>query len=406
MKGVKKLFFRETRDMLLAETGVIDTETADISGVFGRVIAEDVVAGMMIPHYDRSPFDGYAFRSSDTAGASEDNPVTFRVIYETRAGDVSGRALGKGEAVKILTGAPIPEGADCVQMYEKTVFDENTVTITEPLEYNRNVIRAGEDVKAGTVLAEKGTVADAGVVGLLASQGYAETKVYRKLRIAVISTGNELVEVGEPLQGSSIYNTNRHMFLAELARCGFEAGYAGTVGDDTDRTAALIKACMNEYDALIITGGVSAGDYDVVPDAMEKAGVNILCRGVKMKPGMACAYGFSGKKPCMALSGNPASAMTNFHCIARPLLRKYAGERNCLQEIIKVRMTGDFGKGAKGERLLRGRMSIEDGVVCMRPSAGQGNAVISSMAGANLMVIVPAEHGPVRAGDVLEGFMI
>ena len=157
---------------------------------------------------------------------------------------------------------------------------------------------------------------------------------------------------------------------------------------------------------MIITGGVSAGDYDVVPEAMEKAGVSIRCHGVKMKPGMACAYGFKNGKPCIALSGNPASAMTNFYCIAGPLLRKYAGEENYLPEIIRVKMTGDFAKGAKGERLIRGRMVIADGVVTMEPPADQGNAVISSMAGANLMVIVPPEHGPVHAGDVLDGFMI
>ena len=406
MRVLKKTNFREARDALLAETGITGVEKVDISKVFGRVLSTDIRAAMMIPHYDRSPFDGYALRSADVANASEEHPVTLRVLYEIKAGDEAGAPVGAGEAVKILTGAPIPAGADCVQKYEDTVFDARSVTLKAPLRSGQNIVRAGEDVKAGRLLAGRGTIADVAVTGMLASQGMKTVDVYKKLRLAVISTGNELTEVGDHLSGSSIYNTNRYMLAAELTRCGFEAFYAGLAGDDAEETCELIAGCLDNYDGVIITGGVSAGDYDVVPEAMEKAGVSIRCHGVKMKPGMACAYGFKNGKPCIALSGNPASAMTNFYCIAGPLLRKYAGEENYLPEIIRVKMTGDFAKGAKGERLIRGRMTIVDGVVTMEPPADQGNAVISSMAGANLMVIVPSEHGPVHAGDVLDGFMI
>ena len=406
MSVLKKLSFRETRDRLLEVTGTVGTETAGLSCLCGRVIASDITASMMIPHYDRSPFDGYAFKSEDVAGASEDNPVTLKVIYEIKAGDTAGAPVKNGEAVKILTGAPIPEGADCVQKYEDTVFDENSVTMRAPLKSGQNVVRAGEDVRSSFLLAQKGTVADVAVVGMLASQGIVNTGVFRKPRVAVISTGSELAEVGEPLTGSLIYNTNRYMLEAELGRCGCIPAYAGLAGDDPELIAKLISDNLESHDAVVITGGVSAGDYDFVPEAMERAGVKILCHGVKMKPGMAAVYGFRDGKPCFALSGNPASAMTSFYAVCRPVLRKYAGESNWLPEMIKVKMTGDFGKSAKGERLLRGRMSIENGVICMRPSSEQGNAVISSMAGANLMVIIPAGHGPVHAGEIFDGFMI
>lgn len=406
MSVFKKLSFRETRDRLLSVIGTIGTENVELSELCGRVIAGNITAAMMIPHYDRSPFDGYALRSEDVAGASEDNPVTLKIIYEIKAGDTAGRPVKNGEAVKILTGAPVPDGADCVQKYEDTVFDEDSVTLSAPLKFNQNVVRAGEDVKSGMLLAENGTVADAAVMGMLASQGIGVVPVFRRPRVAVISTGSELVEVGEQLTGSRIYNTNRYMLEAELRRCGCIPFYAGLAGDDPGVIAKLVSESLDTHDAVVITGGVSAGDYDFVPEAMEMTGVEILCQGVKMKPGMASVYGFRDGKPCFGLSGNPASAMTSFYAVCRPILRKYAGERNWLPEMIKVNMTGDFGKSAGCERLLRGRMSIENGVICMRPSSEQGNAVISSMAGANLMVIIPAGHGPVHAGEIFDGFMI
>ena len=403
----KKMPFRETRDLLLSRIKPVSAEIAPLDEVYGRILARDVIAGMMIPHYDRSPFDGYAFRSSDAKEASPETPVTLRVIAEFRAGDSAGDlCLGEGEAVRIMTGAPVPRGADAVTKYEDTVFTQDTVTLTSSFWPGQNVIRAGEDVKAGATLARKGDPADTAVMGMLASQGLTEALVYRRLRVAVIATGNELQDPGTLLSGGQIYNSNRYMLMSELQRAGYIADYAGNAGDAAAEIASLISGALQDHDAVITTGGVSAGDYDLVPDALRDLGAEILVHGVRMKPGMACVYAFLGEKPCIALSGNPAAALTNYHAIAAPLLRSYAGRNNAAPDLIRVRMLGDFAKGAKGERLLRGRMEIRDGRICMNPSPEQGNAVISSLAGADLMVIVPGDHGPVKAGDDLLGFMI
>ena len=410
--------FRESRDLLLQKVSRVPAETVPLDEAYGRVVAGDITAGMMIPHYDRSPYDGYALRSCDIRGAAPENPVTLTVVREIRPGDPAGRGLREGEAAKILTGAPIPEGADVTVKYEDTVFSGETVTLSAPLAAGQNIIRAGEDVKKGDLLAADGTVADTAVMGLLSSQGLSEIAVYKKLRVAVISTGDELLEAGEELSGSKIYNSNRYTLTAELLKNGFAADYLGRAGDDTDGIADLLSRALQDHDAVILTGGVSAGDYDLVPDAFRKIGAEIVIHGVKMKPGMAGVYGFYQGKPCIALSGNPVSALTGFYCIAAPLLRKYAGMSRYNPEIIRVKITRDFLKSGQkgrengrqmvrtGERILRGAMSIENGTVCLTPSREQGNVVISSLSGARILAIVPGDHGPVKAGDVLDGFII
>ena len=398
--------FRESRDLLLQKVSRISQEKIPLSAAYGRVVAGDITAGMMIPHYDRSPYDGYALRSADTREASPEHPVTLAIIGEIRPGEPAGRALRDGEAVKLLTGSPLPEGADAVVKYEDTVFTRETVILSFPLSAGQNIIRAGEDVQQGTLLARDGVIADTAVMGLLSSQGLTEIPVYRKLRVAVISTGNELAEAGETLTGSKIYNSNRYTLTAELLKNGFLPAYLGRADDDTDGIATLLSKALREHDAVLLTGGVSAGDYDLVPDAFRKIGAEIVIHGVKMKPGMAGVYGFYQGKPCIALSGNPVSALTAFYCIAAPVLRKYAGMSRYNPELIRVKITRDFPKGGKGERILRGAMSIEDGMVCLTPSREQGNVVISSLSGAGILAIVPGDHGPVKAGDMLDGFII
>ncbi len=405
-RQLKKMRFSETRDMLLEYINPVDTETVSLEELCGRVIAEDVAARMNVPHYDRSPLDGYAVKSSDTASASEGSPVTLRIVCEIKAGDTADHILKSGEAVKILTGAPIPDGADAVVKYEDTLYTADSVTVSQPLLAGENIIRAGEDVKTGDVLVGRGTAADTAVLGLLASQGIAGAEVYRKPNVALISTGNEIVEVGTALTGSRIYNSNRYMLAAEMERCGCCAVYEGCAGDDMSSIAGLLSRVLSSYDAVVITGGVSAGDYDLVPDALERAGVDILVHGVKMKPGMACVYGMYRSKPVIALSGNPASALTNFYCIGRSILRKYSGACDYVPETVQIRMLRDFSKKSRGDRILRGTMKVEKGMICMDPSPEQGNVIISSMRAADLLAVVPMEHGPVAAGDVLDGFMI
>lgn len=398
--------FVTARNMLLDVVRAVGTEELALSDCFGRVLAESVTAAENVPPFDRSPYDGYAFRSEDTAGASKENPASLCIIEEVPAGAVPTKTCTKNTAVKILTGAPIPEGADAVINYERTEFTENSVKIFAPIKSGENIVRAGEDVRKGDILVRQGQVIDPGTAGTLAAQGIARPKVYRRPKVGIISTGNEVMEVGVPLAPGKIYNSNRYTLSAALQEIGCDSVYLGLVGDCPEAICELMKKGLAECDAIVTTGGVSVGDYDFTPDAMERAGVNILFRGVQLKPGMACAYGEKDGKLVCGLSGNPASSLTNFYMVAVPALKKMAGLSDYMLEETQVTLNTDFKKKSPATRLLRGKLDISDGTVRMRLPKDQGNVVISSAIGCDGMAIVPAGTGPITAGTTLKGFKL
>lgn len=398
--------FIAARDLLLSKTPVLGAEPVALEKSTGRVLAQDVIAADNVPPFDRSPYDGYALRSEDVAHACADAPVTLFVIEEVPAGAVPTKICTKNTAVKILTGAPIPEGADCVINYERTEFTESTVKIFAPVKAGSNIVRTGEDVRRGDILVRKGQIIDAGTAGTLAAQGIAFPSVYRRPRVGILSTGNEVYEVGAPLAPGKIYNSNRYTLAAMLESIGCEPVYLGLAGDRIDAIRSLIEKGLAECDAILSTGGVSVGDYDLTPDAMEQAGVNILFRGVRLKPGMACAYGEKDGRLICGLSGNPASSLTNFCAVAVPALKKLAGRSDYLPREVMVTLKNGFSKKSPATRLLRGTLDLSDGTVGMTLPGDQGNVVISSAVGCNVMAIVPAGSGPVEAGTVLEGFLI
>lgn len=402
----RSMQFTEARDWLLAQVWPVATQRVPLSGCAGRILAQNLVAAENIPPFDRSPYDGYAFRAADTQIATKENPVTLRILEEVAAGAVPTKAVTAGTATKILTGAPIPPGADCVCMFEKTQFTAETVTLFAPVAPGENIVKAGEDVRQGTVLARCGTRIDAGVAGTLAAQGEAQPLVYRRLRVGVISTGNEVVEADAPLAPGKIRNSNRYMLEAALEKEGMEAISLGLAGDRTENIACLIAQGLETCDAVLLTGGVSVGDYDLTPDAMAQAGVPASIRGVDLKPGMACAYGVKEGKLVCGLSGNPASALTNFYCVALPLLRRMAGWAQPVPQTITVTLRQAFDKRSKGTRVLRGRLDLSDGTVGMILPEDQGNVVLSSSIGCDVMAIVPAGSGALPEGTVLKGFLL
>ena len=398
--------FTAARDLLLGLISPVGTERTALDCCAGRVLAQDLIAAENIPPFDRSPYDGYALRAQDTRDASRAHPVTLAILEEVPAGAAPTKTVTAGTATKILTGAPIPPGADCVCMYEKTAFTMEAVTLFAPMQPGENVVRAGEDVRQGAVLARSGDVIDTGIAGTLCAQGEAFPQVYRRLRVGIISTGNEVVEADAALMPGKIRNSNRCTLTAALEKEGMEPVYLGLAGDETDTIARLIGEGLSSCDAVLLTGGVSVGDYDLTPAAMERAGVPVLVRGVNLKPGMACAYGVEGGRPVCGLSGNPASALTNFYCIALPVLRKLAGRNDPIPPEITVSLKNGFRKKSPGTRVLRGRLDLTDGTVRMVLPDDQGNVVLSSTIGCNVMAIVPAGSGALPEGTVLKGFVL
>lgn len=394
------------RDLLMSHILPLPTETVSIESLYGRILAQDITAKVNVPSFDRSPYDGYAFRSEDTAEASKDHPITLRILEEIPAGSVSHYPVTKGCAAKVLTGAPIPEGANAVIKFEQTEFTAEAVTIFTPCKKDSNIVKTGEDVKTGDVLAKAGTKIDTGLAGTLASQNITSALVYRIPRIGILSTGTEILELGTESVPGKIYDSNRYMLSAAVQNMGFTPVLYGPAVDRTEDICALIQKGLSECDALLITGGVSVGDYDLTPAAMDMAGAETLFRGVDMKPGMACAYGIYDGKPICGLSGNPASAITNFHAIAAPVLRKLSGQTDCLPKEIFVKLINGFRKKSPGTRFLRGILDLSDGTVRMFVPREQGNVVLSSTIGCNVVAIIPAGSDPIPDGAELKGFLI
>lgn len=396
----------EARDLLLSRARPVGAENAALDECGGRVLAFDLRAAEDVPPFDRSAYDGYAFRASDAAQASRERPVTLKITETVPAGSLASVPVTPGFAAHLMTGAQIPEGADCAVKFESTSFTETEVTLFSPAKQGDGIVRRGEDVRAGSLLAERGTVIDAGLAGTLAAQGIARALVYRQPVIGLISTGSELVEADEAQSAGKIRNANRASFAALLRREGCRVNYLGLAGDEAADIAALIARGLHDCDAVILTGGVSVGDWDVTPEAMERAGAEILLRGVDMKPGMACAYGMAAGKPVLGLSGNPASALTNFCACALPALRRICGRRDALPQPVAARLLRDFKKKSPSTRFLRGRLRLEDGNAGFDASGDQGNVILSSAIGCDAYLLIPAGSGPVAAGTVLKGFII
>ena len=404
--------FAAARDILLVNTASVGTEEVDLAKSAGRLLGQEVRAAADVPGFDRSPYDGYAFRAQDVAGASAFAPVTLSVVDNIAAGDVPHEYISIGTAARLMTGAPVPEGADAVVPYEVTKFTDTEVQIFSAAKEGQNIVRRGEDVVRGQLLVQPGVPIDDGLAGTLAAQGIFHPVVCRRPVIGIISTGDELVDEGDALSPGKIYNTNRYSLQAACAGLGCEAVYLGLVKDSAEEITRLILEGIGEKygcDGILLSGGVSAGDHDLTPDAMKMAGTQILVRGLNFKPGMAGAYGIlergGTKVPVMALSGNPAACMTAFRLVAAPVLKKLAGWLDPLPVEVDCELMSDFPKASKGTRILRGKKVFRNGKVYLEFSNRQGNAVLSTMSGNDIMAVIPAGSGPLKAGTVLKGYL-
>lgn len=401
----ERVSYLEGRALAAQAVSPVGTELLPLAECAGRVLAQEMRAGADVPPFDRSPYDGYALRSADTA-AGPDRPVTLRVREELPAGAVPSRPVGAGEAVKILTGAPIPPGADGVVKYEDTRFTADTVTLFHPVRPGENIVRAGEDGARGDLLARKGTAVDAALAGVLAAQGLARIPVYRRPRVGLISTGGELLEPGEPPAPGKIYNAGRFLLAAALERLGCTPVWLGAAADDARAIARLLRAGLPCCDAIVLTGGVSAGDWDLTPAAMTLAGARLLFRRARFKPGMACAYAVLEGALLCGLSGNPAAALTNFYAMAAPALGRLRGLEAFLPEELTLTLTAPFPKPSDMTRLLRGRLALSGGRVELAVPERQGNSALGSFVGCNAIAVVPAGSGPLAAGTGLNGFLL
>jgi molybdopterin molybdotransferase len=390
------------RDRVVGQCRALPAEPTPLDHALGRVLAADVVAAESVPPFPNTAMDGYAVRAADIAGATPDRPARLAVVGTLAAGHAPEVDVGPGQALRIMTGAPFPAGADTVAIVEVTATDGDDVLIRQPSPAGAHVRAAGEDVAAGAPVFPAGTTLGPGHLGVLASIGWARVDTHRRPRVGVLSTGDELVESG-PLRPGQIRDSNRHTLLALLARDGFEAADRGIVGDDEPAIRHAIEGAVAECDAVLTSGGVSMGDFDYVRKFLEEvAAMNWM--QVAIRPAKPLAFGTVGDVPVFGLPGNPVSSMVSYEMFARPALRRLAGHPD--HDLDRPRIVGvaghDFRRRPDGRINLTRVIARFDANGCQVVSAGgQGSHQLLAMARANALAVVPDGDG-VTAGDQLE----
>ncbi len=401
-----QISMEEGMGLLLSAAVPMDKEEVRLLDASGRVLACDVAAMEDIPPFDRSPLDGYAVRAADIAAAGEDSPVTLKIIGEVPAGYVAERGPQEGEAVKILTGAPIPEGADVVVRYEDTSFTEEEVILYQAMASGSNIVRAGEDVRAGQIVMTRGDILNAARIGVLAGLGYERVTVYKRPVVKILSTGDELVPVTENLRPGKIRNSSAYMLRAFLQSWGMEAQICGIVKDDQKAIQEAIEACAEGADCVITTGGASASDRDLVLPALEAAGAQILFWKVRMKPGMATIAAQKKGTLVLGLSGNPSAAVAALLALCLPAFRKMCGRKDHQLPMIRAIMPEGFEKKSPGGRVLPGRLEIRGTTPCFITQKRQANGMISPWSDCDLIGIIPRGSGPLEKGCVIEAYSL
>ena len=387
-------------EVLLAHAvPVTETERVPLLEAVGRVAAEDVYAAFDNPPFDRSPLDGYTFAAVSTADASAEHPVRLTVVGEECAGDFFAGTVGAGECVRIMTGGAIPAGCDCV-VRQEDVREEGTAIFvpftSQPFE---NYCYAGEDIKKGTLLIQKGQMITAAHIAVLASEGYGDVSVYRRVRAAVASTGDELLQPGEPLQPGKIYNSNLYLLAGRLKELGAEVTVLGSVPDDVERAAEVIASYADRVDLFLTSGGVSVGKKDIMHGVVPALGAERLFWRVCMKPGAPAIAYTRGAMLGIALSGNPFAAYATFELMARPVLARLSGRSEVLPIRRRAVLADAFPKDCPGRRFLRARIEA-DGRVSLPDQHESGT--LFSAAGCNAFVDVPAGTKPLPAGTEVD----
>ena len=387
-------------DLLLAHAASVrETERVSLLDAVGRTAAEEVRAGFDNPPFDRSPLDGYTFAAASTRAASAEHPVRLHVIGEECAGDFFAGTVGAGECVRIMTGGAIPAGCDCVVRQEDVREDGDAIHVSFPSEPYENYCCAGEDIKKGTLLVQKGQVITAAHIAVLASEGYGDVSVYRRVRAAVASTGDELLQPGEPLQPGKIYNSNLYLLAGRLKELGAEVTVLGSVPDDVERAAEVIASYADRVDLFLTSGGVSVGKKDIMHGVVPALGAERLFWRVCMKPGAPAIAYMRGAMLGIALSGNPFAAYATFELMARPVLARLSGRSEVLPIRRRAVLADAFPKDCPGRRFLRARIEA-DGRVSLPDQHESGT--LFSAAGCNAFVDVPAGTKPLPAGTEVD----
>jgi len=393
------LSVEEALDRVLTRVAPLATERVDLLSALDRVLAEPVQAPFDIPPWPNSSMDGYAIRSEDVRQAFRTQPTALAVAGTIPAGTVAPRPIAPGEAFRIFTGAPLPQGADSVIPQEEVETDGQVVRVPRPVAAGEYVRAAGEDMCAGQTVLEPGHPIGAAHVGLLAMLGRPQVRVFRRPRAAILSTGDELVDLGGAIGPGKIPNSNTYSLMAQVAQAGGEGMNVGVAADSLEAIEERLRWGLNA-DLLISSAGVSVGEFDLVREALTRLGAELHLWQVAMRPGKPITFGSLGARPVFGLPGNPVSAMVTFELFVRPALRKMAGYRTLHRPTIRARALAPIPNPGRRRGYLRVTLTPGDRGYGARLTGEQGSAILRSMVMADGLAVVPPDTTIPAGGQV------
>ncbi len=398
----------EALEQILSGIRPLEIERIPVRDAVGRVLAEDVRSPIEHPPWDNSSMDGYAVRGDDVAAASAESPVRLRVLETVRAGQRPSRALELATAIRVMTGAPVPQGTDTVVRVEDTDGGEELVEIRDARDVRRNVRPKGEDLRIGDIAVSAGTPIEAAQIGVLASVGAAMVPVFRRPRVAVLATGDELVDVDhfdEVLAGDRIVSSNSYTLTAAARAAGADVVDLGIVQDDPAAYRERIAQAQG-CDLLVTSGGVSVGAYDFTKDVLRDLGADLRLWRVRMRPGAPLGFGMLGSMAWLGLPGNPVSAMVTFELFGRPLIRRQLGHARIFRPAIDVRTRDDISLAAPLTHFMRAIVDWDADGAFASLTGAQGSGLLTSMARANALLVVPPERMTVQRGETLRALLL
>lgn len=398
------LTVEEARERILSHFRPLASEEIVLTEASGRVLARDAIADENLPSFANSAMDGYAILASDSAGASENAPRRLRLAGEVPAGRVYEGIVRPGEAVRILTGAPLPEGADAVLQQELTRVQDDSVELLAQVAPGNNIRYPGEDVRLGALLVPAGAEIGPAEIALLAATGGHRVTVTRRPRVAILATGDELAPLGAKPQPGQIHESNSPYLVAAVTRAGAIPVPLGIARDQADELRVKLQAAR-EADLLLTSGGVSVGDYDLVKQILAEQG-NIAFWRVRMRPGKPVAFGLLGQTPLLGLPGNPVSAAVTFELFGRPAIRRMLGCATVLRPTVEVVLAEGEIHRADRQQYVRARLFSRGGALVARTTGAQDSHIISSLRGATALLVVDIGEGSVRAGEHLPALLL
>ena len=372
------------------------------------VLAETIVSPLDIPAWANSAMDGYAVRAADVRGASESSPVRLRVIEQIAAGAFPTRTLDAGSCARIFTGAPVPAGADSVIRQEDTDGGAETVTILRDRDAGTNIRRAGEDIRKGDLVLADGADLTPAALGVLASLAVATPMIYRRPRVGILGSGDEIADIDQPdliLSGQKIGSSNTHSLAALVRQAGGEPVNLGIARDTPESLREHLRRA-GECDLLVTSAGISVGEHDHLRSVMQDLGADLKFWRLRMRPGAPVGFGLLGVLPWIGLPGNPVSTMVTFELFVRPAIRALAGRRHPFRRTVTVRTTEPITLGPRLQHFLRAIVTPRDGMAEARLTGPQGSGILTSMLRANALLIVPEDLPAVPAGSELRAILL